>query len=355
MKRNFVLVLLLISHTVFAQEIIEPCKFGQPLIDALQMNYTPDSPLGYGPARDILYSQIDNDGNDLSGVYTDFTVTLDPGADPSVSAFQNGAGLNAEHVYPQSLGASSEPMKSDLHNIFPCKINVNETRGSCPFGEVDDDDTDKWFYLDIQANDIPSSEIDNYSEKDQEDCVFEPRESVKGDIARAVFYFYGIYQDIADGINSSFFSQQKDILYQWHINDPVDEKEMTRNELIADRQGNINPFITDSTLVRRAYFEADASYLEGDVNCYSFSTSLEDLTEDNWVEIASNLVSDELIVFSSENKGNMMLYDLSGHLLFQTKLMNETRLSVHGLVKGIYVLQIKSPRVGEKAFRLFVN
>ena len=131
---------------LFGQDIIEPCKFGQPLIDALQEDYTPSDPIGYNPARDILYSTIDNDGLQLSGIYTDFTVTLVAGADPSVSAFQNGAGINAEHVYPQSLGAGNEPARSDLHNIFPCKVNVNEARGSCPFGEIDDEDTDRWFY-----------------------------------------------------------------------------------------------------------------------------------------------------------------------------------------------------------------
>lgn len=355
MKNYLFLGMMVISQVIFAQDFIEPCKFGQPLIDALQDSYTPNNPLGYGPARDILYSEIDNVGNDLSGVYTNFTVTLDPSADPSVSAFQNGAGLNAEHVYPQSLGAGSEPMRSDLHNIFPCKVNVNESRGSCPYGEVDDDDTDIWYYLAMQANNIPSSEIDNYSEKDQEDCVFEPRESVKGDIARAIFYFYGIYQNTADGINSNFFPQQKATLYQWHINDPVDAKEMTRNGLIAGEQGNLNPFISDSTLVRRAYFEADASYPDGDPNCFSLSTSVQNLNAQNWVELASNIVTKEVILFSTENSGNVLLCDLQGRVVSDTQLLAETRVSVNGLASGFYVIQISNADGAQKVFRVFVK
>jgi len=105
MKNLLTFLSILFSLGGFAQDIIEPCKFGQPLIDALQSQFTPNNPLGYGPARDILYSEIDNVGFDLSGIYTEFTVTLDPNEDPSVSAFQGGVGINAEHVYPQSQGA----------------------------------------------------------------------------------------------------------------------------------------------------------------------------------------------------------------------------------------------------------
>jgi len=94
MKYLFTFLSILFSLSVVSQDIIEPCKFGQPLIDELQNQFTPNNPLGYGPARDILYADIDSEGNDLSGVYTDFTVTLDPNQDPSVSAFQGGAGIN---------------------------------------------------------------------------------------------------------------------------------------------------------------------------------------------------------------------------------------------------------------------
>ena len=102
---------LLLLVPIFIQAQIEPGKLGEELIIALQNTYTPVSTLGYGPARDILYSEIDNVGNDLFVIYSNFKVTLDPNEDPSISAYQNGAGINAEHVYPQSKGASSEPQK----------------------------------------------------------------------------------------------------------------------------------------------------------------------------------------------------------------------------------------------------
>ncbi len=352
MKYSLVLIFVLFAFNSLAQELIEPCKFGQPLIDALQDDYTPGNPLGYGPARDILYSEIDNNGLELSCIYTEFTVTLDPNEDPSVSAFQNGAGLNAEHVYPQSLGAANEPAKSDLHNIFPSKVNVNESRGNCPYDEVEDNDTDIWYYLDMQSNNIPIVEIENYSEKDEEDCFFEPREAVKGDIARAMFYFYAIYQLNAKAADPNYFHLQKEILYQWHVSDPVDDVESQRNGLIALNQGNNNPFIIDSTLAWRAFFMPDASYPEGDPNCYSLTTSLTDLSDTNWVEMAGNFIKDEAIIYSKKSKGSVLLFDIQGNFIREQSLSFETRIPISDLNQGIYILHIRSESL-HKTFRFF--
>ena len=335
MFKKITFLILLFPFILQAQ--IEPGKMGPELISALQQTYTPSSTLGYGPARDILYSQIDNVGNDLFGIYTNFKVTLDPTMDPSVSAFQGGAGINAEHVYPQSKGASSEPQKSDLHNIFPSKVSVNEARGSCEFGDIEDNDTEKWFFEATQLSATPTSNIDAYSEKDEEDCGFEPRESVKGDIARAVFYFYTIYQSAANGADPNFFHNQKEKLYEWHLADPVDATEETRNNGITDKQGNANPFMLDASLVQRAYFP---------------NTSTKDLSSENWVSISSNLIESDLTIFSKKENGNVLLYSSVGHLVKRTNLQNETNLSLNGLTSGMYILQIQAENL-TKVFRVF--
>ena len=349
---TLLLTLFLLSNmpTQAQQQLIEPCKFGQPLVDALQDAYTPVATLGYGPARDILYSEIDNIGLDLSCIYTQFTVTLDPNADPSSSAYQGGSGINAEHVFPQSLGAGAEPAKSDMFNIFPSRAMVNSSRGSCPFGEIEDTDTEKWFYLDQELNSIPTTDIEKYSEKDEEDCVFEPRESSKGDIARAMFYFYAIYQSNAGAAGTNFFDPQKAILHDWHLADPVDHVEKERDSLIALQQGNHNPFILDNSLAWRAYFVADAAWPEGDPNC--FTTAVADLKPENDIKISSTFVQDELIVYSKKNTGNIMLCNTKGEVLHTQKLRTETRLSVRNLPKGIYILSIHADDAN-KVFRIF--
>lgn len=340
MKSYLLLFLFLSASTLPAQNIIESCKTGQSLIDAVRVAYKPDLTLGYGPARDTLYSKIDNNGLTLSGIYTDFTVPLEAGKDPSITVFQNEQGLNAEHVYPQSKGARQEPGRSDMHHVFPSKVDVNAARGSCIFGEVADTDTDFWFVDGERLTQMPMSDIDAYSEKNEAACVFEPRESVKGDMARAVFYFYTIYQQLADREDKNFFPRQKDILLKWHRADPVSEKELRRNELIAFYQGNLNPFIVDTSLAVRAFFKEDAVFEEGNPNCVI--TSIGDLAKEDWVHLQSNLVVNEISLESSQKNVIVHLVTVSGQIVKSTQFDYAASLIVGDLPKGIYFLAVQS-------------
>ncbi len=270
---------------------IGACYTGQPLLTSLVTHYKTPTTMGYGPARDTLYANIDaTDTHMLSGVYSGFTITLDPLLDPSQDAFAKG--INAEHIFPQSKGASSEPARSDMHHLAPSRVQVNAARASCPFGEIPDVNTDKWFQDTEELTTTPPSNIDAYSELDEQAsngyaCTFEPRESVKGDIARSVFYFYTMYKPQADAADPNFFNTQKAHLLDWHYADPVDDAESERSFEIAARQnGRVNPFVIDSTLARRAYFEADdtrcpvldvTAFLQGNYENDTLGTALQTL------------------------------------------------------------------------------
>ena len=234
---------------VFAQTTVCDGQTGGSLLTCVQNTYAYSNPLGYGPARDILYGQIDSDAsNQLEGIYSGYTITLDPNADPSRDAY--GKGINAEHVFPQSKGAGNEPERGDMHNLYPCRASVNSSRGNLPFGDSPDDQTETWYYLTTATSSIPPlSERDNYSERG---FTWEPREAKKGDIARAVFYFYTIHRSVAD---SRFFENMQEVLLTWHTNDPVTQAERDRSALIASAQGNQNPFVVDETLAERLYGE----------------------------------------------------------------------------------------------------
>lgn len=260
-------------HAVVNNETVSIC--GQfttyaSLLNCLQQNYTPTQTLGYSVARDVLYSEIDINQitQELKGIYTDFTIIMDYSTDPDPSIHAFNLGINAEHAFPQSMGASVEPAQSDMYNIFPCKIEVNSSRSNCPYGEIVDSDTETWFYLAQQLTTIPTTNINKYSEKDNEttfpllpasqQCSFEPSENRKGDIARAVFYFYTIYNSTNSNsypvyANNAFFNSMKTTLLQWHIQDPIDQIEIDRNNKIKVYQGNENPFIIDATLPQRLF------------------------------------------------------------------------------------------------------
>ena len=142
-----------------------------------------------------------------------------------------------------------------MHHLYPTRIDVNSARGSDPFAESNDYQTDDWYRLDQIIHYIPSQYIDEYSEDENASYIFEPREDHKGNAARACFYFYTMYKEQADEADPDFFDIQKDVLFDWHHLDPVDELEIERTYEIAEYQeGKPNPFVIDTSLVARAYF-----------------------------------------------------------------------------------------------------
>ena len=197
-----------------------------------------------------MYSQLDNDNGVVYGIYSDFAAAVNPNSsNPRQEAYQNGDGINAEHSWPQSLGATGIA-RSDLHHLFPSQVDVNRRRSNSPFAEINDRQTEDWILEDQMDPTMPTVNIDAYSEATG--SAFEPREVVKGNIARAMFYFYTIYRNQAD---DGFFQQQVDTLCDWHGGDPADLTEVERSREIATRQGNENPFVLDATLAQRLYCE----------------------------------------------------------------------------------------------------
>lgn len=235
---------------LYSQTSIFPSLSEEELLDSLVLAYKPADGLNYGDARDTLYGRILNHQDSLSCIYTAFQVYLPPGQDPTMAAFD--ANINTEHAFPRSKGAEEEMARSDMHNLFPSRVNVNADRGDLPFGEVSDQQAISWYYLDQRQSGIPTDNRDAFSEIDNE--YFEPRESSKGDIARAMFYFYTMYRTEAELADPDFFPNQHQTLCDWHVLDPVDQQEWDRNLAIAAYQDNkSNPYILDCTLAFRAF------------------------------------------------------------------------------------------------------
>ena len=314
-KYKYMLIFLLLFQVSFAQEIIGEGMFGEQLFNYLNNNYQASQTLGYNNGRDIMYSEIDiKPGNQLTGVYSGYTITLDLSQDPSTDAYEKG--INCEHTWPQSYGASSEPMKSDMHHLFPTKSNVNSSRGNDPFQDSNDTDTDKWYRNDYYVETVPSQYIDEYAEKlnppNQDDERFEPREVQKGNTARAMFYFYTMYGD--NNAPSDFWEIQEQQLINWHLYDLPDQTEVDRSNMISSYQGNNNPYVIDPSLVGRVFL-VDQETLVGDMN-NDGSLDVLDIIIDIGHIIGSSLVDYNLVVISDVN------YDLDLDILDVVILVN---------------------------------
>lgn len=257
--------------TVFAQSFqpVFPGLSGPVLLDSVVAQYKPQVILDYANARDTLYSRVlALDDDSLRCIYSGHTLYLDPTQDPTQYIYLNGSslGMNTEHAYPQAKGAADGNPRSDMHHLFPARIPVNEARGNSPYTEIPDALTQQWFYKAQVFFSAPATNRDLYSES--RDGAFEPRESVKGDLARAIFYFYTMYRTQADAADPAFFAIQRATLCQWHQQDPADSAELVKTWRIAPYQENKpNPYILDCTLARRIYCP------ELPVNCGITSTN----------------------------------------------------------------------------------
>lgn len=311
----FFALTLFLGFSAFSQnKTLYPGTKAEALQDSLVKDYKASKVLDYNNARDALWGAVAGHNNEqLEGVYTGYTITINSSAsNPRTEAYNKG--INCEHTWPKSKGASSGYAKSDMHHLFPTREEANSTRSSYPFADIDDNQTDKWFYKDKILTSKPTTNIDAYSEYESKG-YFEPREEHKGNVARAMFYFYTMYKSQAD---KSFFLQQKDVLYKWHVQDPVDAEEIWRNEFIASKQGNLNPFILDSSLILRAYFpefvnENILKVSPGEYTVYSGAdttlilevntnaASWEVTCDENWVSIKSDFSKKQIIVSLDKN------------------------------------------------------
>lgn len=331
------------SQAQLHQSVLED-ETGNTLLSNLVTNYKPSNVLNYSMARDTMFDKIDRRGDSLYCIYSGHRLYLPHTGDPTSSVYMGGSnnGINTEHVYPRSKGAQNGNAKSDMHHLFPTRIRVNSARGSLPFGDIPDSQTNLWFIKNMEQSNIPTVNIDGYSELFTN--KFEPREEVKGNIARAMFYFYTMYKSQADAADATFFSSQKEQLCEWHYADPVDEEEWNRTFAIAQRQsGKPNPFVLDCSLATRA------GYCSGVVNpiCTQTVPIVSIPNSKEVYKISPNPVRD-ILQIKVENKKNNAFYtvqvlDITGKEIASIK-SNQTLLKIpfSSFPKGMLLLQIKT-------------
>lgn len=160
---------------------------------------------------------------------------------------------NREHSFPKSWFDDASPMYSDAYHLYPTDGKVNGQRSNFPYGECANG-TSVASKGDVKAlGKLGSCTFPGYSGK-----VFEPDDEYKGDFARSYFYMAACYYDRISGWHSdmlagnnfpAFKTWAVNLLLKWHRQDPVSKKETDRNEVVAGRQHNRNPFIDHPELV----------------------------------------------------------------------------------------------------------
>ncbi len=197
----------------------------------------------YNDLRDFILRNTDEDPDNPNNVILFYT-----GRTQAKTTFGGGANeWNREHVWAKSHGdfGTAPPCGTDAHHMKPTDVSVNSTRSN----------------LDFDIGGTPVTEAPGcYRDSDS----FEPRDAVKGDVARMIFYMAVRYEgdngepdlEVVDRVNTSPAPEHGKLsqLILWNELDPPDDFEMNRNDVIYYQyQNNRNPFIDHPEFVERIW------------------------------------------------------------------------------------------------------
>lgn len=210
----------------------------------------------YDKVWDILkVTDVDpNDSSKVIGIYSGFSMDAS-------SQYDKGRGWNREHVWAKSRGDFGTRMGpgTDIHHLRAEDVSTNSARNNRSFDECDIPYIDKTGNYRGATSSFTSS---------SDDWSWEPRDEVKGDVARIMFYMVVRYEgeDGEPDLELVDFRPEKGIkkpehgkestLLQWHKDDPVDDYERYRNHMIYQNfQLNRNPFIDNPEFVNKIWKE----------------------------------------------------------------------------------------------------
>jgi endonuclease I len=196
--------------------------------------------------QNLPYYPCDTNLTWIPDIYSDFC--WEPIKEPSGGECGNykaeGDCYNREHIWPKSWFGGfdyGDNAQTDLFELWPSDGYVNGLRGDLPLGTVVGGTAT---YTSTNGCVIGTCQ-DMLGQK-----CFEPTNDLKGDIARSYFYLSTCYWnkwsccDTVASNGSDMKTWVENTMRAWHADDPVDEMEMARNDIIySNYQGNRNPFI----------------------------------------------------------------------------------------------------------------
>ena len=191
---------------------------------------------------------------------------------------------NREHTWPKSYGfpndSSQNSAYTDCHMLFLADSGYNSSRSNKPYGACDASCTEKPTGDAFDESPLPGvyPGQSNWTKAG----VWETWEERRGDVARALLYADIRYEggshgdtgaaepdliltdvsaliETTPGNASVAYMGNRSTLLQWHSQDPPDEGERARNDIIQSYQGNRNPFIDHPEWVACVFSEVCGS------------------------------------------------------------------------------------------------
>lgn len=200
----------------------------------------------------------------------DPTRILDIYRNESMAKFGGGQGpYNREHTWPNSLGfpnSGNSHAYTDTHMLMLSHVGYNSDRGNKYFGTCNSGCTERTTLVNDGQGGGSGTHPGNSNWFNGN--LWETWVGRRGDVARAVMYMDIRYEggthangwhepdliltnntSLIQGTNTAnngtgrAYMGLLDVILAWHEQDPPDEKERLRNEVVYSYQGNRNPFI----------------------------------------------------------------------------------------------------------------
>ncbi|KOY52907.1 endonuclease [Polaribacter dokdonensis] len=241
---------------------------------------------------------------------------------------------NREHIFPQGFFNSQSPMRTDIHHVVPSDGSVNGRRSNYPFGEVNNAT-----HTSLNGSKVGNNNVFGYT-----GIVFEPLDEFKGDIARMLFYFATRYEDdVTDsswddpndssnnplnGTNNQVYEEWYiQLLYKWHLEDPVSQREIVRNNEAYDFQGNRNPFIDHPEYVSEIW----SSVLSNE----TFSATD--------FKMYPNPNTNGTLYFKTTTALSVRVFNVLGKVVASQEIdVDSNNLDISLLPKGVYLVKVNS-------------
>ncbi len=229
---------------------------------------------------------------------------------------------NREHTFPRSLAGYNSIVLDEIadgKNVF-WTTKADSLRHGNSDGHA------------LRAADGPENSARNNQHYGEYNGPTGTLGSFKGDVARSVLYMAVRYNglEVVNGY-PSVVGQMGDLatLLTWHRNDPPDDFEMNRNNVVYTWQFNRNPFIDQPDLVE---------YIWGNKVGQTLGVNDEKLLE---ISVYPNPTTDKIFISGIKNQAFVEIYSTVGRRILRTTLSNDTSVDLN-VASGIYFLKIVS-------------
>lgn len=233
---------------------------------------------------------------------------------------------NREHVFPRSRGNYDD--LEDVDDIADgINIWVETSVDSLRHGNSDAHH--------LRATDVGTNSSRGNRNYPEYNGPAGNKGSWHGDVARSLFYMALRYNglEVVNGTPDARLGQIGDLttLLEWHQQDPPDDFEMNRNNVIYEWQRNRNPFIDRPELV---------DFIYGDKAGQPFTLSSDQNSIDQLV-MYPNPSSGSFYLQNINQPISLEIFDATGRVALQQEITSDKRID-HNLATGIYLVRLSS-------------